>query len=35
MIGEQIDGYFLKPVDFDKMCKTIGRTLEKKKGKRV
>ena len=35
MIGEQIDGYFLKPVDFDKMCKAIGRTLEKKKGKRV
>ncbi len=35
MIKEQIDGYFLKPVDFDKMCKTIGKTLDKKKGKRV
>lgn len=31
-IANQIDGYFLKPVDFKNMCNIIGKTLELKKG---
>ncbi len=31
-LANQIDGYFLKPIDFKNMCNIIGKTLELKKG---